>query len=151
MDYDYRVRDPLGNTHEGTIDAASAEEATQQLRRDGFQVLEVDEADASDGLLPRGVSKNDIIYVTCQLAIMVDTGITLAAALSGIVEQETNPTLRRVLAEMRDKVEAGEDFSRALAAHPRYFDKTYVSLVKASEATGTLGATLERIAEYLRK
>lgn len=151
MDYDYRVRDPLGNTHEGTMEAATEEEAAQQLRRDGFHVLEIDEAGDSDGLLPRGVSKNDIIYVTCQLAIMVDTGITLAAALSGIVEQETNATLRHVLADLRDKVEAGEDFSRALAAYPRYFDKTYVSLVKASEATGTLAATLERIAEYLRK
>ena len=151
MEYEYRVRDPLGNTHEGTLDAASLEEASQQLRRDGFQVLEIDEADADGGLLPQGISKNDVIYVTCQLAIMVDTGITLAAALSGIVEQETNGTLRRVLADLRDKVEAGEDFSRALARYPKYFDKTYVSLVKASEATGTLAATLERIAEYLRK
>ena len=151
MNFDYRVRDPLGNTHEGTIDAGSAEDAEQQLRRDGFHILEIEEADAADGLLPRGVSKDDIIYVTCQLAIMVDTGITLAAALSGTVEQEANPTLRRVLTQLRDKVEAGEDFSRALAAFPKYFDKTYVSLVKASEATGTLGATLERIAEYLRK
>ncbi len=151
MQYEYRARDPLGNPHEGTVDAASVEDASQQLRRDGFQVLEIDEADAGGGLLPQGVSKNDIIYVTCQLAIMVETGITLATALSGIVEQETNSTLRKVLADLRDKVEAGEDFSRALAKHPKYFDKTYVSLIKASEATGTLAATLERIAEYLRK
>ncbi len=150
MNYDYRARDPLGNTHEGVIEAASEEEASQHLRRDGFQVLEIDEADSA-GLIPQGVSKNDIIYVTCQLAIMVDTGITLSAALSGIVEQETNPTLHRILADLRDKVEAGDDFSRSLAKYPKYFDKTYVSLVKASEATGTLAATLERIAEYLRK
>ena len=150
MNYDYRARDPLGNTHEGVIEAASEEEATQHLRRDGFQILEIDEADSA-GLIPQRVSKSDIIYVTCQLAIMVDTGITLAAALSGIVEQETNPTLHRILADLRDSVESGEDFSRALAKHPKYFDKTYVSLVKASEATGTLAATLDRIAEYLRK
>ncbi len=151
MEYEYRVRDPLGNTHEGTIEAASADDASQQLRRDGFQVLEIDEADAAGGLFPQRVSKNDIIYVTCQLAIMVDTGITLATALSGIVEQETNPTLRNVLADLRDRVEAGEDFSRALARYPKHFDKTYVSLIKASEATGTLATTLERIADYLRK
>ncbi len=151
MNYEYRVRDPLGNTHDGVIGAATIEEASQQLSRDGFQVVEIDEADGAGGLLPQGVSKNDIIYVTCQLAIMVDTGITLATALSGIVEQEANPTLRRLLVDLRDRVEAGEDFSRALARHPKHFDKTYISLVKASEATGTLGATLERIAEYLRK
>jgi len=151
MEYEYRVRDPLGNTHEGTVDATTVEEASQQLRRDGFQVLEIEEADSTVGLLPQGVSKSDIIYVTCQLAIMVDTGITLATALSGIVEQETNSTLRRILADLRDRVEAGEDFSRALARHPKYFGRTYISLVKASEATGSLGSTLERIADYLRK
>jgi type IV pilus assembly protein PilC len=151
MPYQYRVRDPLGKTHEGSIAAASLDDAEQQLRRDGFQVLELDEEEEDAGLFPRRVTKNEIIYVTSQLAIMVDTGITLSVALGGIVDQEPNPTLKKILAELRDRVEGGEDFSAALAAYPALFDKTYRSLVKASEATGTLGAMLDRIAGYLRK
>jgi type IV pilus assembly protein PilC len=149
--YQYRVRDPMGNTHTGSIDATSVEDATQQLRRDGFQVQELTEG-ADDGeLFPRRVTKTDLIYVTSQLAIMVDTGITLSTALAGIVEQESNPTLRRVLKDLKETVEGGQDFSTALAKHPKYFDKTYLSLVKASEATGSLGPMLDRIATYLRK
>lgn len=102
-------------------------------------------------LLGQRISKSDIIYATAQLAIMVDTGITLAQALGGIVAQEQNPALRRVLSELKVAVEAGEDFSAALARFPRYFDQTYVSLVKASEATGSLGPMLDRIANTLRK
>jgi len=151
MDYQYRVRDPMGNVHEGNLEATSPEEATQLLRRDGFVVLDLDEADASGGLFGPRVSKAEIIYTTAQLAIMVDTGITLSAALAGIVEQEQNPGLRKVLSELKAAVESGEDFSSALARYPKLFDKTYVSLVKASEATGSLGAMLERIAGYLRK
>jgi type IV pilus assembly protein PilC len=151
MTFQYRVRDPLGNTHDGNLEAPSLEDARQQLRRDGFQVLEIEEADSAGGLFPKRVSKNEIIYVTAQLAIMVDTGITLSAALAGILEQEPNPTLRKILVELRDAVEAGEDFSAALARYPHLFDKTYRSLVKASEATGTLGTMLDRIAGYLRK
>lgn len=151
MTFQYRVRDPLGNTHDGTLEAASLEDARQQLRRDGFQVLDLDEGDDEEGLFPRRVSKNDIIYITGQLAVMVDTGITLSAALAGIVDQETNPTLRKILVDLKASVEGGEDFSTALARHPKLFDRTYVALVKASEATGTLGSMLERIAEYLRK
>ncbi|HYW80249.1 MAG TPA: type II secretion system F family protein [Thermoguttaceae bacterium] len=150
MTFQFRVADPMGNTHAGTLEAVNLEEATQQLRRDGFKILELDEDDG-EGLLPKRISKSDIIYITCQLAIMVDTGITLAAALEGIVEQETNPTLRKVMADLNDAVAGGEDFSTALARHPKLFNKTYVSLVKASEATGTLGAMLDRIAAYLRK
>lgn len=149
--YQYRARDPLGHTLEGTIDAADVDEARQKLGRDGFHVLEIDEEDADAGLLPKRVSRSDLIYVTSQLAIMVETGITLSEALHGIVEQETNPTLRRVLSEICDSVEGGEDFSKVLGRYPRYFDKTYVSLVKASEATGSMGEMLERIADYQRK
>jgi type IV pilus assembly protein PilC len=151
MNYEYRVRDPLGNTHQGTVEAASPEEARQQLRRDGFQVLDLDEDDGGEGLLPRRISKNELIYVTSQLAIMVDTGITLSSALGGIVDQEPNPSLRKTLADLKNSVEGGEDFSSALARYPKLFDRTYVALVKASEATGTLGTMLDRIAGYLRK
>ena len=150
MNYQYRVRDPIGNTHTGSVDAASVEDATQQLRRDGFHILEIDEG-GDDGLFPRRISRNDLIYVTSQLAIMVDTGITLSTALAGIVDQEPNPTLRRILKDLKESVEGGQDFSTALARYPKHFDKTYVSLVKASEATGSLGPMLDRIASYLRK
>ena len=153
ISYQYKVRDPLGNLHEGAVEAASTDEASQLLTRDGFQVLELNEGDGDDGapLFPRRVSRSDLMYATNQLAVMVDTGITLSAALDGIQSQEQNPTLKRILVELRTAVEGGEDFSTALARHPRYFDKTYISLVRASEATGTLGPMLERITNYLRK
>jgi len=150
LTFQYRVRDSLGKTVDGQLDADGADEAAQQLRRQGFAVLELDERD-DGGLFPRRVSKSEIVYMTSQLAVMVDTGITLSTALEGIMSQEANPTLRRVLTDLKVAVEEGEDFSTALSKYPKLFDKTYVSLVRASEATGTLGTMLERIATYLRK
>jgi type IV pilus assembly protein PilC len=150
MNFQYHVRDPMGNTHTGNIDAVSVEDATQLLRRDGFQVLEIEEG-GEEGLLSRRVSRNDLIYMTSQLAIMVETGITLSTALDGILDQEPNPIFRRMLRSLKEDVEGGHDFSTALARYPKYFDKTYISLVKASEATGTMGEMLDRIATYLRK
>ncbi len=110
-----------------------------------------DEAPGDFSLFPRPVRRYEIIYVTNQLAIMVDTGVTLSAALSSILEQEQNPTLRRVLTDLRGAVEGGEDFSAALARYPKHFDHTYVSLIRVSEATGSLAEMLDRIALYLRK
>jgi type IV pilus assembly protein PilC len=150
MTFQYRIRDTLGNVVEGQLDAAGVEEATLQLRRNGFLILKLDELD-DGGLFPRRVTKNEIIYVTSQLAVMVDTGITLSAALGGILAQEQNPSLRRVLADLKSVVESGDDFSTALAKYPKLFDRTYISLVRGSEATGTLGEMLDRIASYLRK
>jgi type IV pilus assembly protein PilC len=153
MTFRYRVRDALGNSHAGRVEASSADEATLQLRRGGFQVLEVEEDldDLGPGLFSRRARKSDVLYATNQLAVMVDTGITLSAALDNIIQQEQNPSLKAVLADLKSAVEEGADFSAALARHPKLFDKTYISLVKASEATGTMGKMLERIAGYLRK
>jgi len=151
MNFQYRVRDPLGNVHQGTLDAPSEDDATQQLRRDGFQVLLLEEADEAPGGLFHRVARSEIIYATSQLAIMVDTGITLSDALGGMLTQEKNPALASVLEDLKSSVEGGEDFSAALARHPKLFDRTYVSLVRASEATGSMGSMLDRIAAYLRK
>jgi type IV pilus assembly protein PilC len=151
LNFRYRVRDPLGRIFEGKINAASPDEARQRLRRDGFHVLELQSAERGWSWIPSRISRQSLIYMTAQLAVMVDTGITLSTALGGIIEQETNAAMRNVLQELKEAVEAGEDFSAALSRFPKLFDKTYVSLVKASEATGTLGAMLDRIANYLRK
>ena len=141
----------MGRTREGSIDAASSEDARQRLRRDGLHVLELKSAQELWNLFPSRVSRQDLVYLTAQLAIMVDTGITLSAALSGIIEQESNSALKNVLLGLKEAVESGEDFSAALGRYPKLFDHTYISLVRASEATGTLGTMLERIAAYLRK
>lgn len=149
--YAYKARDPLGKIHTGILQASSQEVAGQQLRQSGFAVLELNEEEEVGGLLARRVSRQDVIYLTNQLAVMTDTGITLSVALGTLAGQQENPRLRQVLTEMKMTVEGGRDFSEALAQHPRLFDPTYVALVQAGEATGMLPEMLERIAGYLRK
>ena len=151
MTFEYEARDALGHTVQGTVEAGSAEEATQQLNRDGLKVLSIEQAGEVGTLLTRGVTKKEIVYTTNQLAVMVETGITLSTAIESIIEQEKNPTLKRVLKDLKSGVESGEEFSTALARHPKLFNQTYISLIKASEATGTLGEMLDRVATYLRK
>lgn len=151
MNFDYTARDPLGQTHDGSIEAATRDEAIESLKRDGFQVTNIAEGDDGLNLFPRRLTRSDIIYTTTQLAIMVDTGINLASALQGLLEQEENPTLHKLLSALKKDVESGEAFSAALARHPRYFDKTFVALIRASEQTGSLGEMLDHIAEYMRK
>jgi type IV pilus assembly protein PilC len=149
MKFKYTARDGMGEAQEGKISAESREEATQLLEADGLRVEEIEE-NFESGIFARGIKKNEIIYLTSQLAIMVDTGITLSTALNGIAEQTDNPTLRNMLMDLRNQVEGGEDFSVALAKYPKYFDRTFVALIRASEQTGTLGSMLDRISGFLR-
>src|SRR3954468_19940914 len=99
--FTYTVRDTLGKTSEGTLESASREEATARLRKDGFQVLELDEEDEGFDLLPKRIKQSDVIFLTSQLAVMVDTGITLSAAIDSIAQQEENRTLKKVLVDLK--------------------------------------------------
>lgn len=136
------ARDTFDNLRDASFDFEQGNPAVQERRED--------EDSGGINLFPRRVKKSEIVYVTSQLGIMVETGITLSAALDGIGEQEENPTLRSVLNELKGRVEGGDAFSSALASHPKHFDKTYVALIRASEQTGTMGEMLEQIADYMR-
>jgi len=150
LTFTYQARDSLGKLIEGTLDVESRDEAAARLKRDGLVMVVLEEETGGLDLLPRRVSQSEIIYLSSQLAVMVDTGINLSTALRGIAEQETNPALKAVLTDLHARVEGGEDFSTSLARHPRQFDKTFVALIKAAEQTGQLSEMLETVAIYLR-
>ena len=133
------------------MQAATREEAAQRLRREGFQVVKLEEELDEFSLMARRVKKAEIIYMANQLAIMVDTGVSLSEALEGIYQQEPNASLKKVLRSLKNDVEAGECLSNALARHPKHFDQSFIAMIQASEQTGSLGEMLERAAEYLHR
>lgn len=154
MRFDYQARDAQGRIRDGEIQADSADQAAITLRKEGLYLLKLDaKSDApknGPALFRKRVSRSDVIYFTSQLAIMIDAGVPLAGALDSLSRQSENPTLKEVLQAVQRSVEAGDDLSVALARFPKQFDTTYVNLVRASEASGTLPQMLERIAVQSR-
>ncbi|MEO1130011.1 MAG: type II secretion system F family protein, partial [Planctomycetota bacterium] len=57
----------------------------------------------------------------------------------------------RVLTVISDRVTAGVNFSDAVEEFPKVFPPLMISLIRASEASGTMGSMLGRIADYLNK
>lgn len=151
MQFSYTARNSSGQTQSGELMAESREEAVVKLRQEGLYLLSLEEYEqnSNDGLsgtIKKRVSRKEIIYFTNQLAIMVDAGVPVATALEGIAGQIENQTLSEILTNIQKSVEAGSDLSAALAEFPRHFDQTYVNLIKASEASGTMPQMLNRIA-----
>jgi type IV pilus assembly protein PilC len=102
--------------------------------------------------LKRGsISRRETIFITTQLSVMVDTGVPIAQALEIIAGQYTNPKIRQALTGILDEVKNGKDFSTALTNCPWRFPHIFPCLVRASEASGTMGPMLDRIAEYLNR
>src|SRR5687767_4238090 len=158
--YAYTARDSSGNALSGTLVASSIGEVTQILRRDGKYPISIRQgedpaaAGASGGVtfgrngikIPRA----DVIQLSTQLSIMVETGVTLAEALECISQQAQKPKVKALLEDVVRNVQSGNDLSMALSRHERSFPRLYVALIRASEKSGMMGKLLTRATNYLR-
>jgi len=158
----FRARAATGEIVTGSMVAANAEEVGARLRAEGRYVLAIDDkplrADApldADQLRrnesAKRVRREDVIAFCQQLAVMLETGVPLAEALDAFCRQTTRKEFRAVLEILRDDIYGGETFSAAMAKWPRVFPRMMISLMKASEASGTMAMMLSRIGEYLHK
>ena len=82
---------------------------------------------------------------------MIDAGLPLVQALDILSTQVENKALARVLAQVKDDVEAGSTYADALRKHPRVFTELYANMVAAGEAGGILDTILNRLAAYIEK
>jgi len=125
-----------------------AEQRDERLRdvtqkRSGFRLSNVEIT------LSRKIKRPLVIDFANQLAVMVDTGVPLGEAMACVHRHCEDPKFRNVLGDVSQRVQAGQPLSEALAAHPQAFPAVMTSLLRASEATGTMGAMLLRVADYL--
>src|SRR3954449_5618014 len=86
-----------------------------------------------------------------QFATMIGAGVSVVAALVTLEEQTTDKYLAEVIADVRSDVEGGVILSRALARHPKVFNRLFVAMVEAGESSGTLDTVLDRVAMQIEK
>ncbi len=96
-----------------------------------------------------GPSAKDILSFTNQLAVMIRAGISLQDSLESIAEQNENQKFKAVIIDLKNRIEAGQSFSQALAEHPQVFSDLYINMVGAAEISGSLSGMLQKLAEYL--
>lgn len=160
--FSYRARDAAGQIVTGSLLAASAEEVGSRLRSEGKYILSVqdkamsaaaalDEKQVRRNEAAKRVRREDVIAFCQQLSVMLETGVPLTEALDSFCEQTPRKEFRQVLGTLRDEIYGGEKFSVAMSRWPRVFPTMMVSLMKASEASGTMAMMLGRIGEYLAK
>jgi general secretion pathway protein F len=147
-----------GKTIKGVRDAENAKMLRAALRRDGILLtLATEEAVAKSqskreiDLLKffRRIGAADIAVLTRQLSTLVRAGIPLVESIGALVDQVEKDELKRVLTVVREKLNEGTSFAKALEQHPRAFPPIYVNMVAAGEASGTLEQVLERLADFM--
>jgi type IV pilus assembly protein PilC len=96
-----------------------------------------------------GPSRKDILNFTNQLAVMVRAGISLQDSLESIAEQNDNKKFKQIIMDLKNRIEAGQSFSQALAEHPHTFSELYINMIAAAEISGSLSDMMQKLAEYL--
>lgn len=118
-------------------------------QRDYGHVREQDELPIRLQLCRSKVKQDELILFTTQLSVMLDSGVVLSDALDAIAEQAEYGTFKMVIMDVAETVKSGDDFSRALAEYPKIFNKMFISMVKASEASGRMADMLNVLSGYL--
>jgi len=143
-----------GEVRAGEMEAGDAGAVEARLRQMGIEPTKVRKKPAEIQLaLPGigGVTTKDILVFTRQFSVMIDAGLPLVQALDIIGTQADNPAFRKVLLQVKTRVESGSTFADALAEHPKVFDDLFVQLVRAGEIGGILDTILQRLGAYIEK
>jgi len=158
--YEYRgIAVATGKPVRGIRDAENPKALRAVLRKDGILLtLATEEAAAKakrarSGVDPfklfRRVSSAEVAMTTRQLATLVRAGIPLVDSIGALIDQVEKEELKTVLSRVREKVNEGTSFAKALESHPRIFPPLYVNMVAAGEASGTMEQVLERLADFM--
>lgn len=153
--YSYSAVDSNGIPQSGLVEANSTDQAVQVLRNRGLIVTEVKEKKELElGQIIgkfRGVPAQEKIVFTRQLSTMIASGLPITQSLKILQQQAHNAVFEQSLGDILRAIDGGASLHEAMAEHPKVFNRLYLSLIKAGEASGQLDVILDRLAEMMEK
>lgn len=146
--FEWEGKDRNGKQVRGETRASGENQVTASLRRQGISPTKIKKRRMSSG---KKIRPKDLAIFTRQLATMMKAGVPLLQAFDIVGRGNANPSVTKLLNDIRTDVETGTSLSAAFRKYPIYFDNLYCNLVEAGEAAGILEALLDRLAVYMEK
>lgn len=149
--YHFRAVSRDGKSRTGTLSAEDDKRVTQELRRQGLIPLYV-------GATPQGRElqlpklqfgrRRDVLFFTQELSTLLNAGVPLDRAIFITSELSERAEFRGVINDVLRLVKGGKSLADSLASKPDYFPAIYTNMIRAGEASGSLAAIFDRLAEY---
>ncbi|RMF94215.1 MAG: type II secretion system protein GspF, partial [Candidatus Schekmanbacteria bacterium] len=160
--YEYKAINPKGKNITGIINAESPGDARLKVRKLNYFLTDLKEVESEEGGSKerkfggirnafRWVKPQEIALFSRQMSTLLQAGLPLVDALTALIEQFEDSGFKRVLLQVREKVNEGVSLADALSEHRRYFSPLYIGMVRSGEASGALALVLTRLAEFLEK
>ena len=156
--FSYRARDKEGSLHTGTLDGETTASIEDDLDAMGLIPLTIKSAGGLFSFHISGIkspfkktSDEDLILFSRQLATLIAAGVPLTKSLTTLERQMENVKFIEVIRLVRETIEGGGSFHKALSDHPGVFPEIFIHMVEAGEAGGILDEVLDRVADMLER
>ncbi len=155
--YEYTALNSGAKKIKGTLEADSIRSARQKLRLQNIFPTDIKESlkastektqDVKKLFASDKVSLKQLTMATRLLATLSNAGLPLVSALLALSEQVDSPALKRVIVDIKERVEQGSSLAKALGIYPKVFPRLYINMVASGEASGALDTSLENLADY---
>lgn len=146
--YAWEGKDKTGKTVRGELRAGGEAIVNVTLRRQGIMVTKVKKRVYRSG---KKITDKDLTMFTRQLATMMKAGVPLLQAFDIVGKGHANPSMSKLILDIRADIETGTSLNNAFRKYPRYFDPLFCNLVGAGEQAGILEDLLHRLAVYKEK
>lgn len=157
MIFSYKALDEKGSPTNGTIDAINKDAAINSLQKRGYTILNIEGMEEHANILQKnfsifgGVRVKDVVILSKQMATLFSAQVSALRIFQLLAAEQEKPSLRNVLTQVADDIQAGAYISAALAKHPKVFNMFYTNMVKAGEESGKLDETFQFLAEYMER
>src|SRR5580704_2022996 len=152
--FHYRAVAADGKLRSGVITAESSKTVARELIRQGLTPVYVgfeEKKSAALELPSFGAGRRrDVLFFTQELSTLLNSGVPLDRALSITSELTTRPQFRTIVLDILRSIKGGKSLADSLSLHPLYFSELFINMVRAGEASGSLGGIFERLSEFER-
>ena len=146
--FEWEGKDRNNKQVRGETRAVGENQVKAFLRRQGVTPSKIKKRRMRSG---KSIKPKDLAIFTRQLATMMKAGVPLLQAFDIVGRGNPNPSVTKLLNDIRMDVETGTSLSVAFRKFPVYFDTLYCNLIEAGESAGILDQLLDRLAVYMEK
>lgn len=156
MDFEYLAYTKERQLLKGKISAISEEAAITTLGYSDLRVMSLKTVTPffNVGRLTAAfttIKPKEVVMFSKQLALLIEAGTDVVAALELLQGQITNRALQTMVKEVIVAVRGGAKLSQAMSRHPKAFSRLYCRTVAIGEETGNLEQVLRQMANYIEK
>ncbi|WP_090442090.1 type II secretion system F family protein [Duganella sp. CF458] len=158
--YAYKGRNGRGEMLAGVLEGADSGAVADQLFATGVTPVEISETSQRtpgksgwrqwwERLTEKGVNSMDVQLFSRQMHTLLKSGVPIMRGLAGLQESAISKAFGRVIADLRESLDAGRELSASMRRHPSAFSAFYLSMIRVGEMTGRLDEVFLRLFDHL--